>query len=67
MQLTILIIVIFVILYIIYNLFKKKTPIPQPELDIDRKILQEHVVFYHQKTIIRMLVLLECHWVLIGW
>lgn len=48
MQLTILIIVIFVILYIIYNLFKKKTPIPQPELDIDRKILQEHVVFYQK-------------------
>lgn len=48
MQLIILIIFVFFILFIIYNLFKKKNPIPQPELDVERKILQEHVAFYQK-------------------
>ncbi len=50
MQNVILLLTLIFVFYIIYNLFKKKVPIPQPALDVDRKMLQEYIVFYQKLT-----------------
>jgi Mlc titration factor MtfA (ptsG expression regulator) len=37
-----------IILIIIYNVMKKKNPLPQPTADKEKEILQQHVLFYQQ-------------------
>ncbi|MEO8761270.1 MAG: zinc-dependent peptidase [Bacteroidia bacterium] len=48
MQITIFILFLLFVVFIIYSLTKKKKPLLQPLLDVERKILQEHVVFYQK-------------------
>ncbi len=48
MQITIFILFILFVLFIIYSLTKKKKPLLQPVANVERKILQEHVVFYQK-------------------
>lgn len=48
MQIVFLIFSVVLVIFIIYNLIKKKKPIPQPEADVQRKVLQQHVPFYQK-------------------
>jgi hypothetical protein len=48
MQIAIFILFLLFVVFIIYSIIKKKKPLPQPLADVERKILQEHVVFYQK-------------------
>ncbi len=48
MQLIIFSIFIIIVGVVIYISVKKRPPLPQPEVDIEKKILQEHVLFYQR-------------------
>lgn len=48
MQAAIFIISLIIIAAIIYAVFRKKAPLPQPDFQIEKSILLQHVVFYQQ-------------------
>ncbi|HSH65135.1 MAG TPA: zinc-dependent peptidase, partial [Bacteroidia bacterium] len=48
MQSVILYTVIFLFVAILYIIVNKKAPLQQPDADIEKKILQNHVLFYQQ-------------------
>ncbi len=47
MQIIFIITILFIVI-IIYNIVKRKRPLPQPDASKEKSILQQHVLFYQK-------------------